>query len=125
LSAQGWRLLQGQAVWKPAKDKPELAGELLLATRTNGDTFVEFAKTPIPLVAAQSIAGQWQIEFGNGDRVCSGRREPPTRFIWFQLPRVMAGTNLSSGWRVEHTAAKAWRLENARTGEILECYLSP
>ncbi len=35
-SAPGWRLRQGQAVWKPSKDRPELAGDLLLAANANG-----------------------------------------------------------------------------------------
>ena len=50
-SAPGWRVQQGQAVWKPTKTKPELAGELILATRTNGDFLVQFTKTPFTLAS--------------------------------------------------------------------------
>src|SRR5690349_312352 len=32
-SGGGWQVQQGQAVWKPSQSRPELAGELLFATR--------------------------------------------------------------------------------------------
>jgi hypothetical protein len=125
LSAPGWRLRQGQAVWKPAANKPELAGELLLATRTNGDFLIQFTKTPMSLAAAQFVGGRWQIEFGNHDYVRRGHGQPPARFVWFQLHHALAGAGLSSDWHIRHTATNAWKLENTRTGEMLEGYLSP
>src|SRR5258708_1970399 len=85
-SAPGWRVLQGQAIWNPAKNKAELAGELLLATNANGNSFVQFGKTPFPLATAQVAGSRWQIEFGSGDYECAGNGQPPPRFVWFQLP---------------------------------------
>src|SRR6476620_10614627 len=73
LSAPGWRMQQGQALWKPTKSRPELAGELLLATNANGDFFVQLSKTPFTLATAQRIGDQWQIEFGSDDYRRSGR----------------------------------------------------
>lgn len=111
---------QGQAVWKPTRSRTELAGELLFATRTNGDFFVQFSKPPFNLAVAQVINGQWQIEFGNGERRWNGSGQPPARFAWFQLPSALAGRALKSNWCFTRPAPGTWRLENSRTGESLE-----
>ena len=120
LSASGWHLQQGQAIWKPTRSRPELAGELLCATNASGDFFVQFSKPPFSLATAQVMNGQWQIEFGNGEHRWSGRGEPPSRFVWFQLPHALADEPLKSNWRFTRTLADSWRLENPRTGESLE-----
>jgi hypothetical protein len=120
LSSQGWQLRQGQAVWKPTRSRPELAGELLLATKTTGDFFVQFSKTPFTLATAQIADGQWQIEFGNGERRWKGHGKPPARFVWFQLPHALAGDELNHTWRFTRLSGDSWRLENIRTGESLE-----
>jgi hypothetical protein len=119
-SAPGWRVQHGQAVWKPTKERPELAGELLLATHRNGDFFVQFSKTPFTLATAQVMTGQWQLEFGSGDYFRRGRGEPPSRFGWFQLPSALSGGTLVRDWRFERTDPGFWRLNNQRTGESLE-----
>ena len=120
LSAPDWTLQQGQAVWKPIRSRPELAGELLLATKTNGDFFVQFAKTPFTLATAQMVNGRWQIEFGAGDYQRRGAGQPPARFVWFQLPCALSGTEMSDHWKFERMTTNSWRLENHRTGESLE-----
>lgn len=120
LSAPGWRLQQGQAVWKPTRSRPELAGELLFATKTNGEFFVQFSKTPFTLATAQVVNGQWQIEFGNNQRRWAGSGEPPARFAWFQLPHALVGEPLKRNWRFTRATSDSWRLENPRTGESLE-----
>ncbi|MEK7707305.1 MAG: hypothetical protein AAB380_04850, partial [Verrucomicrobiota bacterium] len=79
-SAPGWRVQQGQAVWKPLKNKTELAGELVLATNANGSFFAQFTKTPFPLATVQVAGDRWQIEFGAGDYQRGGRGRPPARF---------------------------------------------
>lgn len=120
LAAPGWRVQHGQAVWKPTRSRPELAGELILATRTNGDFFVQFAKTPFSLATAQVLNGQWQIEFGDGNRRWGGSGEPHSRFVWFQLPRALANGFLDKHWRFTNLTPDTWRLENLHTGETLE-----
>lgn len=120
LSSPGWRVQQGQAVWQPTRKRPELAGEILLATNTEGDFFVQFSKTPFTLATAQVMNGQWQIEFGSGEYTWRGRGEPPPRFAWFQLPRALAGRSPGRDWQFERAATNLWRLENRRTGEFLE-----
>ena len=120
-SAPGWRVQQGQAVWKPSSHRPELAGDLLLATNANGNFFVQFSKMPFPLATAQISGGQWQIEFGADQYSWHGRGAPPDRFAWFQLPRALLGTNHAGGnWKFTQPASDSWRLENPRTGESLE-----
>lgn len=119
-AAPGWQVRQGQAVWQPTRARPELAGELLLATRQNGDFFVQFSKTPFALATAQVMNGRWQIEFGNGERRWGGRGKPPGRFAWFQLPRALATASWDQPWRFTQSSSGSWRLENPRTGETLE-----
>src|SRR3954451_12755208 len=90
LKEPGWTVREGQAVWQAKKGAPEIAGEILLATRGNGRTFVQFSKTPFPLVIAQSTTNTWQAELPTQNKWYSGRGKPPTRLIWLYLPRVLA-----------------------------------
>jgi hypothetical protein len=119
-SAPGWRIQQGQAIWKPASDRPELAGDLLLATNVNGDFFIQFSKMPFPLATAQGSGDQWQIEFGADKYFWRGRGTPPTRFGWFQLPQALLAPNLGGSWQFTRVETNSWRLQNPRTGETLE-----
>ena len=120
LSAPGYRVQQGQALWKPTKTRPELAGELVLAIKTNGDFFVQFTKTPFTLATAQRVGDQWQIDLGSGDYRRSGHGPPPVRFVWFQLPAALAGAGVSRNWSFDRVTTNSWRLENHRNGEALE-----
>jgi len=120
LSAPGYRMQHGQALWKPAKTRPELAGELLLATKANGDFFVQFTKTPFTLATAQRVGDQWQIDLGSGDYRRSGHGPPPVRFVWFPLPAALAGAGVSRNWSFKRVMTNLWKLENHRTGETLE-----
>jgi hypothetical protein len=124
-SAPGWCVQQGQAVWKPSSRRPELAGDLLLATNANGNFFVQFSKMPFPLATAQVSHGQWQIEFGADKFSWRGRGTPPDRFAWFQLPRALRDANAGNNWKFTHPDSSSWRLENPRTGETLEVEFFP
>jgi hypothetical protein len=119
LSAPGWRVQQGQAVWKPPQNRPELAGDLVLATNTNGNFFIQFSKTPFPLATAEWNNHEWEIQFGTDEYVWRGSGDPPERFLWFQLPRALAGEELNDGWKFERGFGNLWHLENSRTGETL------
>lgn len=126
LSAPGWRVREGQAVWRPAKAKPDLAGELLVASHPSGQSYVQFAKPPFQLVTAHQTGERWQITFGANDRTFSGRGKPPHRFIWLHLPACLNSHQPPpSGWRFQSEAAGRWRFENRATGERLEGYLKP
>ncbi|MGO8700279.1 MAG: hypothetical protein ACLQVY_21520 [Limisphaerales bacterium] len=118
LSAPGWQLRQGQAVWKPSQDRPELAGDLLLAVNTNGDYLVQFTKTPFTLASAEVRGSRWQIAFG--PRAWSGRGAPPARFVWFQLAPLIEGKRVADPWQATRHADHSWRLQNSGAGEFLE-----
>jgi len=123
VSLPGWQVRQGQAVWRPTKNRPELAGDLLLATNASGDFVAQFSKTPFTLATAQVSGDAWNIDFGGGQHTWGGRGRPPRRFVWFQLPRALAGAELPPPWKFTAQPDHSWRLENARTGEFLEGWL--
>jgi hypothetical protein len=119
LSAAGWRVQQGQAVWRPTQNRREIAGDLIMATNTDGDCFIQFTKTPLTLATAQIAGGRWQLEFGNDQYSWRGSGGPPDRFVWFQLPRAFSGAPLRGDWHFQ-TSANGWQFDNLRTGEKLE-----
>jgi hypothetical protein len=119
-SAPGWRVRQGQAVWKPSQSRPELAGDLLLAVNTNGNFVIQFTKTPFALASAEVVDGRWQIEFGTGQHSWRGPGAPPNRFIWFQVPGALTGKSAAAPWKFTGRAEDSWRLENPGTEESLE-----
>lgn len=121
----GWHVRQGQAIWTVERNGPALAGELLVATSTNGSFFVQFSKTPLTLVEAGSDGRRWRIEFPGEQRVVAGRGEPPKRFLWFHLPSALTGQSPPEPIAFQQRAEGGWRLENVRSGEVLEGYLSP
>ncbi len=125
LGEPGWRIQQGQAVWRSKKTAPEIAGELLVAVHTSGRTFLQFTKVPLPFVVAQTTTNSWQIEFVADNRTYSGRGEPPAQVAWLQLTRCLAGTVPPAGWNWRKSGGGRWRLENKNTGEMLEGYLAP
>ena len=121
----GWTVLQGEAVWKPSTSRPELAGDLLLATNANGNCFVQFSKMPFPLATAQVSGDQWRIEFGAHKYSWHGYGAPPARFSWFRLPSALLGASPGGNWRFTRPEINSWRLDNPRTGESLEGEFSP
>jgi hypothetical protein len=124
LSEPGWTVQQGQAVWRQKKESPEIAGELLLATNHNGRTFLQFTKTPFPFVIAQTTSESWQLEIPTQDKKYSHRGNPPKRVIWFHLAPALNGIALEKPWLFEKKAEN-WRLENTKTGEMIEGFLNP
>jgi hypothetical protein len=119
LSQAGWHTQQGQAVWKPPGPRPEIAGDLLLATNQNGDFFVQFSKVPFTVATAEGIGRNWQIQFGAHDYHRHGHGAPPDRFVWFELPPAELGLNKGRHWKFSREPDGQWRLENARSGETL------
>ena len=125
LSEPGWRVQQGQAVWKLAKNKPELAGEITFARHADGRCLVEFSKTPFPLVRGKMSATRWQIEFPAQKLHFSGGGQPPARLAWLHLMQALTGKPAAPPWRFESRPDGSWRLENPRRGESVEGYLEP
>lgn len=119
LSTPGWTIQQGQALWKPAQNRPAIAGDLIMATNTDGDCFIQFTKTPFTIATAQIAGARWQLQFGNDQHSWRGSGTPMTRFVWFQLPRALAGTPVAPDWQFQSTT-NGWQFENPQTGENLE-----
>lgn len=123
LSEPGWTVRQGEAVWQPGRKSPELAGELLLATRPDGSAFVQFTKTPFPFAVAQTTSNRWQIEFPPQNKRFAGPGKPPARIVWFQLANAVTGKPLAKGW-TWHNSDANWQLKNSSSGESLEGYFN-
>ncbi|MGA2242133.1 MAG: hypothetical protein ABSH11_08850 [Verrucomicrobiota bacterium] len=125
LSEPGWRVQQGQAVWKFAKNKPELAGEITFAQHADGRCLMEFSKTPFPLVQAKVSVTRWEIEFPPQKLHFSGGGQPPARLMWLQLMQALTGKPVAPPWHFELRPNGGWRLENPLRGESVEGYLEP
>jgi hypothetical protein len=119
-STPGWHVQSGQAIWKPSASRPEVVGDLLLATNVNGNFFIQYSKIPFPLVMAQVSGERWQIQFGADQYSWHGRGTPPSRFGWFQFPAALRGATLGNNWQFSRPETNSWRLQNAHTGESLE-----
>jgi hypothetical protein len=124
-SGPGWHIQQGQALWRPRQGLPEFGGDLILATNADGWTLIQFDKTPLSMVFAQTTPTRWLIRFPQQQYSFSGHGLPPVRFAWLYLPAALAGKPLPLTLHFERRPQGGWRLENTGTGETLEGYLSP
>lgn len=121
----GWTVRQGQAVWRTGQNSPELAGELLVAAHHDGRTLVQFTKTPLPFVVAQTTTNSWQVDFVPKNKTYSGRGEPPARVIWLHLASSLKGEPPPKPFVFEKTPDAGWKLENRATGAMISGYLTP
>jgi hypothetical protein len=117
-----WRLREGQAVWSLPGDRPEIAGELLVATHGNGSFVVQFSKTPFPLVEARLEGSRWAFQLIPEQKTFTGSAAPPARIAWLQLARGLSGEIPSAPWRFEKDE-NGWSLRNPKTGEAIQGYL--
>ena len=124
-SGPGWHIQQGQALWRPQRGLPEFGGDLVLASDDAGRCLIQFDKTPMSLVFVQTTSTNWLIKFPQQQMIFSGRGPGPMRFSWLYLPAALAGNPLPGQLHFERKADGGWRLENSRTGETLEGFLSP
>jgi hypothetical protein len=121
----GWRVQEGQAIWRPGREYPELAGELVVASHEGGCCSIEFSKTPLPLVLAQTTRTNWLIDFPPRRLRFTGRQPAPSRLAWLHLSAALAGEPVRAGFRFTRKSDGGWRLENTRTGETMEGFLGP
>jgi len=96
-----------------------------MVSHEDGRCAIEFAKTPLSLVSAQTTSTNWLIQFPAGRMSFTGHRQPPVRFGWLYLHAALAGEPLPSSLHFERKPDGGWRLENTRTGETLEGFLAP
>ncbi|EEF61274.1 hypothetical protein [Pedosphaera parvula] len=125
LSEPGWTVLQGQAVWRPKLTAPEIAGDLLVATNLDGRSFIQFTKTPLPIVVGQTTSNSWKIHFVPNNQTFSAPGHPPSKIVWLHLPRDLAGAKPPKFWHFTKKESGTWHLEEHFTGESLEGYLNP
>jgi hypothetical protein len=102
-----------------------LGGELVMASHEDGRCAIQFTKTPLPLVMAQTTRTNWLIEFPPQRMSFAGRRAPPTRFAWLYLSAALSGESLPSTLHFQRKPDGGWRLENTRSGESVEGFLAP
>jgi hypothetical protein len=124
-SGPGWTVQEGQALWRPGRRFPELAGEIVMARHEDGRCGIQFSKTPLPLVLAQTTGTNWLIQFPPQQMSFGGRGAPPRRFTWLYLDDALAGEALPKNLSLQRKPDGGWRLQNARTGETLEGFLTP
>jgi hypothetical protein len=120
-----WTVQQGQAIWRPGQKYPELAGEIVLAQNLDGRSSLQFTKTLLPVMLAQTTKANWLIQFPPQRLGFTGRGQPPQRFVWLQLSDALAGKTLPNNFLFTRSPDGGWRLENRRTGEFVEGFLSP
>jgi len=120
----GWHVQQGQALWRSGRGSPEFGGDLVLASDDAGHCLIQFDKTPMAILSAQTASNHWLIKFPQRQMSFSGRGPGPTRFGWLYLPAALAGKPLPDPLHFERKPDGGWRLENSRTGETLEGFLS-
>ena len=104
---------------------PEIAGDLVFARDQEGRRLLQFDKTPMSMMSAQTTSNRWLIQFPPRQMSFSGHGPGPTRFLWLYLPAALAGEKLPSTLHFERKPEGGWRLENTRTGESLEGFLAP
>jgi len=121
----GWQIQQGQALWQPDRGLSEFGGDLVLAGDMEGRALIQFDKTPLSMVTAQTTTNHWLIRFPQQRLSFSGHGPGPTRFAWLYLPAALAGKPLPPPLHFEHKPGGSWLLVNTRTGEVIEGYLSP
>jgi hypothetical protein len=74
---------------------------------------------------AQTTKTNWLITFPSQRIGFSGRGRPPQRFPWLYLAAALAGEKLPEQILFARKPDGGWRLENRRTGERMEGFLSP
>jgi hypothetical protein len=121
LASAGWRTRVGQAIWKPDRSKPEIVGDLLIATDQNGNAYLEFSKT-FPIVSARLTTNAWQVEFPPQRRHYAAQGNPPARIGWLQLLRAADERSVGPPWEVSGKSEKSITLANATTGERIEAH---
>jgi hypothetical protein len=123
LSAPGWTVWTGQALWKAEADRAAIAGDIVLARHNNGDVLISFAKPPVSIFTAQTSAHLWRIDLVYTQRAHSGAGNPPSRFVWFRIPAMLQDSTVPAGWRMLAEAESVWELQNPDSGESIRLVL--
>ena len=125
LAEPGWKMHQGQAVWRSQRDAPEIAGEILFATHAGDRALLQLTKNPLPFVNAQVNGARWEVEFVPQRRKFNGQGTPTPRLLWVHLARALNGTKPPEPLKFAQTEPHGFTLENPRTGESISGFLNP
>lgn len=127
LSKPGWKTHHGQALWRPpGAESTEIAGELLVAAGPDNQSFVQFSKTPFPIVIAKKFGERWQIEFVPRRRTVKGGDRGAARFLWPHLADILLREqSVPAPWMRRDSRNAQWSFSNPVSGETLEGYLAP
>ena len=124
-SGPGWKIQEGQALWRPRRGIPELGGDIVMASHADGRCVVQFIKTPLPLVLAQTSRTNWLIQFPPRQMGFMGRGAPSRYFAWLHLHAALEGEAIPAGFHFEQKPGGGWRLENPGSGETVDGFLAP
>lgn len=122
ISAPGWSVRQGQALWRPAGENPEIAGDVVISSHPSAGSYVQFSKT-LPILSGRLGPGGWQFETIPENKRYSGRGQPPRRIVWLQLLRAIEGQEISDRWSVARPSDNYIALEDTHSGERLKVRL--
>jgi hypothetical protein len=121
----GWHVQEGQALWRPRRGMPELGGDIVMASRADGRCVIQFIKTPMSLVVAQTSLTNWLIQFPPRQIGFKGGGSAPNRFAWLYLHSALAGDALPAAFQFGQKPDGGWKLENSHSGESVEGFLGP
>jgi|GEM_PF-1343995 len=116
----GWQIRQGEVTWKPSKRHAEVLGEFVLAFDGRGESCIEFSKAMLPIVTTQISTTNWQIQFNSKSLSFKGTGVPSERFGWLQLPGALEHNKLPNKWKYMEKIDGTWKLENRKSGEVIE-----
>jgi hypothetical protein len=123
LSAPGWHTGTGQAIWKPDRSKPEIVGDLLVASDERGNAYLQFSKA-FPIVTARlsrESRERWEVEFPPQNKHYSAPGKPPAGIVWLQLLSAMSGGDVNRHWELQRSS-DSLSMTNRRSGESLEVH---
>src|SRR6185369_7443322 len=124
ISEPGWRVRQGQALWRNKADAPEIAGEVIVASNASERAFVQFVKNPLPLLTGEVAPGRWQIEFIPEKRSFEGRGKPPRRLLWLQLLANLQQPQAKPPLAFTKMPDNSYQIEDHSTGERVTLFLN-
>jgi len=120
LSAPGWTVREAAAVWRPNRDADEVAGELSVATHSDGSRLVRFSKQGLTWMTARQGHGVWEFSAVARHGVFRGRGEPPARLVWFRVGSLEHPPQSNPRWTVTARDGGGWVMEESGRGERLE-----
>jgi hypothetical protein len=119
LKDPGWQVRQGQAVWKAKASMPEIAGDLIVATRP-GEAFAQFSKPPFPLMTAQLRTNGWEILIPTQNKRFSAPGRPPARILLLQLAAFLEHQPAAKNWFYTNSTDGSWTIWNGKSGERMQ-----